>query len=75
MAAVWRRLIFLHIVSTAAAQQLQTRTASSSFVVTMLALDLFVLHRRAHEVSPREAGVWSAVWVAIGLGFGVLLWA
>jgi tellurite resistance protein TerC len=41
----------------------------------MLALDLFVLHRRAHEVSLREAGVWSAVWLAIGLGFAGLLWA
>lgn len=46
-----------------------------AFVIAMLALDLFVLHRRAHEVSPREAGAWSAVWIAIGLGFGGLLWA
>src|ERR1700727_4043957 len=41
----------------------------------MLAVDLFVLHRRAREVSLKEAAVWSAVWVAIGLGFGGLLWA
>jgi tellurite resistance protein TerC len=34
-----------------------------------------VLHRRAHEVSLTEAGAWSAVWVALGLGFGGLLWA
>ena len=46
-----------------------------AFVVAMLALDLFVLHRRAHEVSLTEAGAWSAVWVALGLGFGGLLWA
>ena len=45
-----------------------------AFVVTMLALDLFVLHRRAHQVSLTEAGAWSAVWVALGLGFGGLLW-
>jgi tellurite resistance protein TerC len=45
-----------------------------AFVVAMLALDLFVLHRRAHEVSLTEAGAWSAVWVAMGLGFGGLLW-
>jgi tellurite resistance protein TerC len=45
------------------------------FVVAMLALDLFVLHRRAHQVSLTEAGAWSAVWVALGLGFGGLLWA
>jgi tellurite resistance protein TerC len=46
-----------------------------AFVVAVLALDLFVLHRRAHQVSLTEAGAWSAVWVALGLGFGGLLWA
>ena len=46
-----------------------------AFVVAMLALDLFVLHRRAHEVSLREAAAWSAVWIIAGLGFGGLVWA
>ena len=46
-----------------------------AFVIAMLALDVFVLHRKAHEVSLREAGAWSAVWIAIGLGFGGLVWA
>jgi predicted tellurium resistance membrane protein TerC len=46
-----------------------------AFVVAMLALDLFVLHRRAQEVSLKEAARWTAVWLAIGLGFGGLLWA
>jgi tellurite resistance protein TerC len=46
-----------------------------AFVVAMLALDVLVLHRRAHEVSLREAGTWSAVWIVIALGFGGLVWA
>jgi TerC family integral membrane protein len=46
-----------------------------AFVIAMLALDVFVLHRKAHEVSLREAGAWSAVWIAIGLGFGGVVWA
>jgi tellurite resistance protein TerC len=46
-----------------------------AFVIAMLALDVFVLHRKAHEVSLREASIWSAVWVAIGLGFGGVMWA
>jgi tellurite resistance protein TerC len=46
-----------------------------AFVIAMLALDVFVLHRRAHEVSLREAGTWSAVWIIIGLGFGGVVWA
>ena len=40
----------------------------------MLALDLLVLHRRAHVVSLREAALWSTFWIALGLSFGVLLW-
>ena len=48
--------------------------AFAAFVVAMLALDLLVLHRRAHEVALREAATWTAVWVTIGLGFGGLLW-
>jgi tellurite resistance protein TerC len=46
-----------------------------AFVIAMLALDVLVLHRQAHEVSLREAGAWSAVWIIIGLGFCGLLWA
>jgi tellurite resistance protein TerC len=49
--------------------------AFAAFVVSMLCLDLFVLHRRARAVSLKEAAIWSAVWVAIGLGFGCVLWA
>jgi tellurite resistance protein TerC len=42
-------------------------------ILVMLAVDLFA-HRRAHVVSVREAAVWSAVWVSLGLGFGVIVW-
>lgn len=44
------------------------------FVVAMLLLDLVVFHREAHEVSFKEAGAWSAVWIGMGLGFGLLVW-
>jgi tellurite resistance protein TerC len=39
------------------------------FVLAMLALDLGVFHRKAHEVSMKEAGAWSAVWVSLALVF------
>ena len=55
--------------------QLWAWAVFGAIVVAMLALDMLVLHRRAHEVSLREAGAWSAVWIAVGLGFGGLLWA
>lgn len=40
------------------------------FVLAMLALDLGVFHRRAHEVSLKEAAAWSAVWISLALIFG-----
>jgi tellurite resistance protein TerC len=43
-------------------------------IAGMLALDLFVFHRDAHEVSLREAAIFSAVWIALGLGFGGFVW-
>ncbi len=43
-------------------------------VVTVLALDLGVLHRTPHQVRLREALVWSAVWIALALGFMVLVY-
>jgi tellurite resistance protein TerC len=42
-------------------------------ILVMLAIDLFA-HRHAHVVSVKEAAAWSAVWVALGLGFGVVVW-
>jgi tellurite resistance protein TerC len=45
-----------------------------AFVLTMLALDLGVFHREAHEVRPREAGIWVSVWVSLALLFAAGLW-
>jgi tellurite resistance protein TerC len=41
----------------------------------MLALDLFVFHRDAHEVSLREAALFSGIWIGMGLAFGGLVFA
>ncbi len=40
-------------------------------VLGLLAIDLGVLHRRAHEVRPREAAAWVGVWVGLALLFCV----
>ena len=47
-----------------------------AFVLAMLTIDLGVFHKNAHEVSLREAGIWSAVWVALAVAFnaGVYAW-
>lgn len=43
--------------------------AFTAFVLLLLALDLGVFHRRAHDVSMREATAWSVIWVSLGLLF------
>ena len=44
-------------------------------VLFMLALDLGVLNRNAHVISIKEAGIWTAVWIALSLAFGAVIWA
>ena len=44
------------------------------FVLLMLALDLGVFHRQAHEVSFKEATTWSIVWVSLALTFNGLFY-
>ena len=48
--------------------------AFTIFVLAMLALDLGVFHRKAHEVRLKEAAAWSAVWVALAAAFNVAVW-
>jgi tellurite resistance protein TerC len=45
--------------------------ATVGLILAALALDLFVFHRDAHVISMREAAVSSAIWVALGVAFGV----
>jgi TerC family integral membrane protein len=42
-----------------------------AFVLTMLALDLGVFHRKAHEAKMREALTWSGTWVGLSLLFNL----
>jgi tellurite resistance protein TerC len=44
------------------------------FVLALLALDLGVLHRKAHVVSTREALRMSALWIGLGLGFAAFVY-
>jgi tellurite resistance protein TerC len=44
------------------------------FVAVMLALDLGVFHRRAHEVRVREALLMVALWVSLALLFNAGVW-
>lgn len=46
----------------------------NAFVLLMLTLDLGVFHRKAHEVTLKEAVVWTVVWITLALGFNVLIY-
>ena len=39
------------------------------FVLAMLALDLGVFHRKAHVIHPKEAGIWTGVWITLAMLF------
>ena len=43
-------------------------------VLVLLAIDLGVFHREAHEVGFREAAAWSAVWIILALAFAAGLY-
>jgi tellurite resistance protein TerC len=45
-----------------------------ALIALLLSLDLFVFHRKAHEVRTREAVFFAAFWVLLALGFGAFVW-
>lgn len=44
------------------------------FIVGILLLDMLVIDKKAHEVSMKEAGIWTAVWITLALAFSIFLW-
>jgi len=43
-------------------------------IITVLAIDLGVLNRRAHKIALKEALAWSGVWISIALAFNVFVY-
>lgn len=48
--------------------------AFALIVIALLALDLAVFHRKAHQVAMREAIGWSVAWVVVALLFAGAVW-
>ena len=46
----------------------------NAFVLVLLGLDLFVFHRKAHEVKIKEAIFWTLFWIALSLGFNYYIY-
>lgn len=48
--------------------------AFTLFVITMLAIDLGVFHRKSHVVSFKESIIWTAVWIGLAMLFNVVVY-
>ena len=46
----------------------------TAFVLVMLALDLGVFHKTAHEIKMKEAAAWSAFWIFLSLAFNFIIY-
>ena len=46
-------------------------TAFNIFIIAMLIVDLAVFHQKDHEESIKEALIWTGIWIALSLIFGV----
>lgn len=44
------------------------------FVLGVLALDLGVFHKKAHEVSFKEASIWTTIWIGMAFVFNYLFY-
>jgi len=44
------------------------------FVIAMLALDLGIFHRKSHEVSVREALIWTCIWITLSMFFNLFIY-
>jgi tellurite resistance protein TerC len=48
--------------------------AFNAFVLLLIVLDLFILQRKAHAVSIREAAIMSAMWIGVALAFNAFVY-
>ena len=43
-------------------------------IIVLVAIDFFTVSRHPHDVSFREASLWSIFYIAIAIAFGILVW-
>ena len=48
--------------------------AFNIFILFLLAIDLIVFNKKPHEISVREALIWSAIWITLSLVFNVVIY-
>lgn len=47
--------------------------AFTALIAVLLFADLLLIHKEAHEITIKEAAIESAVWISIGLAFGLVI--
>ncbi len=55
------------------ATELLFYTVFVAVIVAILMIDLLVIDRKSHEVSLKEALLWSLLWIVLGLSFGAFI--
>jgi tellurite resistance protein TerC len=50
-------------------------TALVALIVVLLVADLLLVHRKPHDISLKEAAIESALWIALGTGFTLIVFA
>jgi hypothetical protein len=45
----------------------------ATIVVSLLAIDVFIVQRDPHAVSVKEAATWSLIWISVAIIFGLLI--
>jgi len=45
-----------------------------ALIIGLLILDLIVVHRRDHTPTFKEASLWSALWISLGLAFSLVIY-
>ena len=45
-----------------------------ALILALLAIDLVVVNRRQHTPTFREASLWSALWISLGLAFSLVIY-
>ena len=46
-----------------------------AIIVSLLMVDLLIIHRKPHVIHVREAAIEAAIWVSCGLAFAFVIWA
>ena len=46
-----------------------------AIIISLLMVDILVIHRKPHVIHVREAAIEAAIWVSCGLAFALVVWA